>query len=34
MRLEYENKNPVVVGIGEFLWDMLPDGKKVGGAPV
>ena len=34
IRLEYENKNPVVVGIGEFLWDMLPDGKKVGGAPV
>lgn len=29
-----ENKRPVVVGIGELLWDMLPDGKKVGGAPV
>lgn len=23
----------VVVGIGEALWDVLPDGKKVGGAP-
>ncbi len=22
-----------VVGIGETLWDMLPDGKKLGGAP-
>lgn len=28
------NKKPVVVGIGELLWDMLPDGKKAGGAPV
>ena len=25
---------PVVIGIGEFLWDMLPTGKKAGGAPV
>ena len=23
----------VVVGIGEALWDMLPEGKKIGGAP-
>ena len=22
-----------VVGIGEALWDMLPEGKKLGGAP-
>lgn len=22
-----------IVGIGEALWDMLPDGKKIGGAP-
>ena len=22
-----------VVGIGEVLWDILPDGKKIGGAP-
>ena len=25
---------PVVIGVGEFLWDVLPDGKKAGGAPV
>ena len=25
---------PVVVGIGELLWDMLPSGKRAGGAPV
>lgn len=25
--------NKVVVGIGEALWDILPDGKKIGGAP-
>lgn len=23
----------LVVGLGEILWDMLPDGKKLGGAP-
>jgi len=23
----------VVVGLGEILWDLLPDGKKLGGAP-
>ena len=22
-----------VIGIGEALWDMLPEGKKLGGAP-
>ncbi len=28
------NKNKfVVVGLGEVLWDMLPDGKQMGGAP-
>jgi fructokinase len=27
-------RQPVVIGIGELLWDMLPTGKKVGGAPV
>ena len=26
-------ENRTVVGIGEVLWDILPDGKKVGGAP-
>ena len=25
---------PVVVGIGELLWDVLPTGKRAGGAPV
>ena len=28
-----KDNNKVVVGIGEALWDILPDGKKVGGAP-
>lgn len=23
----------IIVGIGEILWDMLPDGKRLGGAP-
>lgn len=27
-------KEPVIVGIGELLWDMFPSGKKAGGAPV
>ena len=22
-----------IAGIGELLWDMLPSGKKIGGAP-
>ena len=22
-----------VVGLGEVLWDVLPEGKKLGGAP-
>ena len=26
-------KNRYVVGLGEALWDMLPEGKKLGGAP-
>ena len=25
-------ENKVIVGIGEALWDMLPEGKKIGGA--
>lgn len=25
--------NRTVVGTGEVLWDILPDGKKIGGAP-
>jgi fructokinase len=27
-------QKPVIIGIGELLWDMLPSGKKAGGAPV
>ena len=26
-------KNTVIVGMGEALWDLLPEGKKIGGAP-
>jgi Sugar kinases, ribokinase family len=25
--------NNIIVGLGEALWDMLPEGKKIGGAP-
>lgn len=32
--MQSNNKKPVVVGIGELLWDMLPTGKKAGGAPI
>ena len=28
------NKKPLIIGIGELLWDVLPTGKKAGGAPV
>ena len=28
-----KNSKYCVVGIGEVLWDMLPDGKRLGGAP-
>jgi len=28
------SKKPIVIGIGELLWDLLPSGKKAGGAPV
>jgi len=27
------NKNHIVIGIGEVLWDILPEGRKIGGAP-
>ena len=27
------SKRPLIAGIGELLWDKLPEGKKVGGAP-
>ena len=26
-------KDKYVVGLGEALWDVLPDGRKLGGAP-
>jgi fructokinase len=26
-------KNKIVIGMGEALWDVLPEGKKIGGAP-
>lgn len=26
-------RKPIVIGIGELLWDMLPQGKQLGGAP-
>ena len=32
--METEKRNPIVVGIGELLWDLLPTGKKAGGAPI
>lgn len=31
---ESEKKKPVIIGIGELLWDILPTGKKAGGAPI
>lgn len=28
------NQNPpVIIGLGEILWDMIPEGKQLGGAP-
>jgi len=29
-----KNKKTIIVGIGELLWDVLPTGKRAGGAPV
>ena len=26
-------KAPIVLAIGELLWDMLPEGRQLGGAP-
>lgn len=28
------NNRPTIVALGEVLWDMLPGGKKIGGAPL
>lgn len=33
-QIQQQNKRPVVVGIGELLWDLLPTGKTAGGAPI
>ncbi|MDR2919531.1 MAG: carbohydrate kinase [Tannerella sp.] len=29
-----KNNKPIIVGIGELLWDIFPDEKKAGGAPI
>lgn len=29
----YNEQTEYIVGIGEALWDMLPAGKQIGGAP-
>lgn len=29
-----KNNKPIVVGIGELLWDVFPTGKRAGGAPI
>ena len=31
--MSYTESSPIVVGIGEILFDCLPDGKRLGGAP-
>jgi fructokinase len=31
--MKMNDKKQIAVGIGEILWDMLPDGKVLGGAP-
>jgi fructokinase len=31
--LSEEDRKFIVVGLGEILWDVLPDGKQLGGAP-
>ena len=28
-----KKQQPIIAGIGELLWDMLPDGRRLGGAP-
>lgn len=28
-----EDRSPLVVGLGELIWDLLPAGKQLGGAP-
>ena len=29
----YKNMKNIIVGLGEILWDLLPGGKVLGGAP-
>ena len=31
--MSVDPKPPVVVGLGEVLWDLLPEGRQLGGAP-
>jgi fructokinase len=31
--MQSEANKPLVVGIGEVLWDLLPEGRQLGGAP-
>lgn len=31
---QQNEKQPLIVGIGEILWDIFPSGKRAGGAPV
>lgn len=28
------SSKPIIIGVGEYLWDVLPDCRKAGGAPV
>jgi fructokinase len=34
MSLEEREERPLCVGIGEVLWDLLPAGRSLGGAPI
>ena len=31
--LSVVSRSPLVVGLGELIWDLLPEGKQLGGAP-
>lgn len=33
METRLDLRNDLVIGMGEVLWDLLPEGKKLGGAP-
>jgi len=33
MAMHSDKDAPIVVGIGELLWDLLPGGRQIGGAP-